>query len=206
MIRSLTMGVPMTLGRSRGPIRQLEAFNRHLALLGQEQGIQTRTVRLTRPAGPSEEEGHQPGALSSIMDGVRGSADVLGARWYCLPLDLLRSGMHGAVLDEAQTLVLRGKRLFVNLIAADPEVISIKGAHSASRFILSLARRGNTGVDNFRVGVLAACPANTPFFPFSRHEGSEPGFSLALETGSLALQCAERARSEQLSLLDFRSG
>lgn len=204
MIRSLTMGVPIYSRSKQALIRQLEAFNRHLALLGQEQGIQTRTVRLTLPVAPSEEEGHQPGALSSIMDGVRGLADVLGARWYCLPLDLLRSGMHGAVLDEAQTLVLRDSRLFVNLIAADPEVISIEGAHSASRFILSLARRGNTGVDNFRVGVSAACPANTPFFPFSRHEGSEPGFSLALETGSLALQCAERARSEQLSLLEFQ--
>ena len=102
--------------------------------------------------------------------------------------------MRGAVLDEAQTLVLRDSRLFVNLIAATPDVISIEGAYSASRFILSLARRGNTGVDNFRVGVSAACPASTPFFPFSRHEGGEPGFSLALETGSLALQCAERAR------------
>ncbi|MBN9402139.1 MAG: DUF711 family protein, partial [Burkholderiales bacterium] len=182
----------------------MEAFGGHLARLGQELGIQTRTVRLTLPVAPSGGEGHQPGALSSVMDGVRDLADVLGARWYCLPLDLLRPGAHGAVLDEAQTLVLRDSRLFVNLIAADPDVISIEGAHSASRFILSLARRGNTGIDNFRVGVSAACPAGTPFFPFSRHEGDEPGFSLALETASLALQCAERARAEQGSLLEFQ--
>jgi uncharacterized protein (UPF0210 family) len=204
MIRSLTMGVPIYSRSKQALARQLEAFGGHLARLGQELGIQTRTVRLTLPVAPSGGEGHQPGALSSVMDGVRDLADVLGARWYCLPLDLLRPGAHGAVLDEAQTLVLRDSRLFVNLIAADPDVISIEGAHSASRFILSLARRGNTGIDNFRVGVSAACPAGTPFFPFSRHEGDEPGFSLALETASLALQCAERARAEQGSLLEFQ--
>lgn len=54
------------------------------------------------------------------------------------------------------------------------------------------------------MGVSAACPASTPFFPFSRHEGDEPGFSLALETGSLALQCAERARLEQVTLTEFQ--
>ena len=203
MIRSLTMGVPIYTQSKQRLALQLKAFEHHLGRIGREQAIQTRTVRLTLPVLPSGGD-HHAGTLSSVLDGVRGLADVLGARWYCLPLDLQQPAMRESVLNEAQALILRDSRLFVNLIVADERAISIEGAHSASRFILSLARRSSTGIDNFRVGVSAACPAGTPFFPFSRHEGEEPGFSLALETAPIALACAEHARATGCSLLDFQ--
>lgn len=203
MIRSLTIGVPIFDQGKPELARQLANLREQADALSAEQQIPLRTVRLTLPP-PEVDAETTPGALRSVVESVRDLAEAAGARWYCLPLDLSVARGRQALLDEAQTLVVRDNKLFLNLIVATPQAISMEGAEAASRFVLGLARRSNNGIDNFRVGVSAACPAATPFFPFSRHEGDELAFSIAMETTTVALVLAERARLERLSLSVFQ--
>jgi uncharacterized protein (UPF0210 family) len=197
------VGVPIFSASRDALGAQLAELRRHAESLGSETGLTARTTRLTLPDGHVDEQSH-PGTLRSVLARVRALADVLGARWYCLPVDLFRADGRGAVLDELQTLLLRDDKLFVNLIAAHHNAISMEGASLAARFIQGLARRSPTGIDNFRVGVSAACPPGAPFFPFSRHDGDRVAFSLAMESTGVALEAAAAARAERLSLTAFQ--
>lgn len=203
MIRSLTIGVPVFSQSKTHLIQQLIAFNQHSELLSQKFNLPFRTTRLTLPA-PDFNTDVSEGGLRSVIDTVRDLAAAAGARWYCLPVDLFDPNVSGAVLDEVLNLIVRDSQLFVNLIVAKQKTISIAGAYEASRFITNLSRRSSNGIDNFRLGVSAACQAGTPFFPFSRHEGSEAGFSIALETTDSALSIAEQARKEGWTLSQFQ--
>jgi len=203
MIRSFTIGVPI-YSRSTGELTAcLERFRDVSDAHCAQAGLAPRTRRLTLPP-PSLDAEAAPGALRSVIDGVRGLADACGARWYCLPLDLFEERGRSSLLEEARALVLRDSRLFLNLIVADADTIAMHAAEAASRFVLNLARRSNNGIDNFRVGISAACPAGTPFFPFSRHEGDAPAFSIAMETTATALALARQARQAHWSLSDFQ--
>ena len=203
MIRALTIGVPVYTRSKPDLAAQLSEFRKHADGLAQSSGLAPRTVRLTLPPPTIDVEAN-PGVLRSTIDAVRDLAAVAGARWYCLPLDLFEERGRKALLDEAQMLVVRDNSLFLNLIVADKERISMDGADAAGRFVLGLAKRSNNGIDNFRVGVSAACPAGTPFFPFSRHEGERLAFSIAMETTHTALAAAREARRENLALPDFQ--
>lgn len=204
MIRSLTIGVPIFDRAKPELAEQLGRLRAEAEALSAEQGIELRTVRLTLPP-PQVDAEAAPGVLRSIIETVRELADVAGARWYCMPLDLFVAQGRQALLDEAQALVLRDNKLFLNLIVATPEAISMEGAEAASRFVLGLSRRSNNGIDNFRVGVSAACPAATPFFPFSRHDGEQLAFSIAMETTAIALALAEEVRRQRLSLEELQN-
>ncbi len=203
MIRSLTIGAPIYSTSKTELIERLTAFRTLAQAKVEASDLACRTTRLTLPP-PTADAGGAPGVLRSVVQSVRGLADAAGARWYCMPLDLFEPHGRDALLDEAQALVVRDPKLFVNLIVADTEEISLEGAQAASRFVLSLARRSQNGIDNFRVGVSAACPAGTPFFPFSRHDGDALAFSIALETTPLALEQAQRARDSAMPLSDFQ--
>jgi uncharacterized protein (UPF0210 family) len=203
MIRSLTIGVPVFTQSKTHLTQQLIAFNRHSELISQKFNLPFRTTRLTLPA-PDFNSDVTEGGLRSVIDTVRDLAASAGARWYCLPINLFDSNVSAAVLDEVLNLIVRDSQLFVNLIVAKQKTISIAGAYEASKFITNLSRRSSNGIDNFRLGVSAACNAGTPFFPFSRHEGAEAGFSIALETTDSALSIAERARKEQWTLSQFQ--
>jgi uncharacterized protein (UPF0210 family) len=193
MIRSFTIGVPIYSRSTTELSTSLNSVRGSVDARCSSVALQPRTVRLTLPPPTIDTEAN-PGMLRSVMDSVRKLADMAGARWYCLPLDMLIERGRDALLDEVQTLILRDSRLFLNLIIADDNAIAIHGAEAAGRFVLSLARRSNNGIDNFRVGISAACPAGTPFFPFSRHEGGELAFSIAMETTPRALVLAHEAR------------
>jgi uncharacterized protein len=203
MIRSITIGVPVYSHSKSELAARLASFQRDATALCTEAGMAPRTMRLTLPPPDIDAEA-APGSLRSIIDSTRDLADAAGARWYCLPLDLYAERGRNALLEEAQTLVTRDARLFLNLIVAKTDSISMKGAEAAGRFVLQLARRSQNGIDNFRVGISAACEAGTPFFPFSRHEGNALAFSLAMETTPTALAIARRAREQGSSLSQFQ--
>jgi uncharacterized protein (UPF0210 family) len=203
MIRSITIGVPIYSESKSELAARLVHFSEESTRLCTEAGMPPRTVRLTL-APPQIDAEAAPGSLRSIIDSTRDLADAAGARWYCLPLDLYEERGRAALLEEAQAMVVRDARMFLNLIVAQPDSISLEGARAAGRFVLQLARRSNNGIDNFRVGISAACPAGTPFFPFSRHEGERLAFSLAMETTPTALTIAREARRTNLPLSDFQ--
>lgn len=204
MIRSITIGVPLLLVSRPALADQLRGFAVDMNAELSRAGLQSRTVRLTLPSprpGPTPDH---HGVLKSMTAGARELADLVGARWYCLPLDLVAAPGLQYVLGEAQDLPVRDDRLFVNLVAASSESISLPAAQQAARFVLGLARRSASGIDNFRVGISANCAPSTPFFPFSRHEGEEAAFSLALESTQTALFLARTSRDEGASLSEFR--
>lgn len=203
MIRALTIGLPLYTTSKAELVERTAVLVAQARLLAGEAGHELRTVRLSLPPLPPEHAA-SPGAVRSIVESVRGVADAVGARWYCLPVDRTLPGSAEG-LDELATVVVREDRLFVNLIVADGATIGVQAASDAARFVLQLARRSRNGVDNFRVGVSACCPAGAPFFPFSRHDGGPLAFSFALETTGLALDAARQARSSGVGLEAFRS-
>jgi uncharacterized protein (UPF0210 family) len=203
MIRSITIGVPIQSRPVAELAERLTQFRRQASLLTEAAGLTPRTLRLTLPP-PQVDAEASPGMLRSMVESTHALADAAGARWTCLPLDLSLAQGRGALLEEAQALVLRDERLFLNLMVADAQTIHRDAAAAAARFVLKLARRSANGIDNFRVGLSAACPAGLPFFPFSRHEGSDLGFSLAMETTPVALELARAARREGWPLGDFQ--
>lgn len=204
MIRSLTVGLPIFTSSISELEQELRDFQKKSTSLLEQQHLEARTVRLALPISSHNEE-EQPGTLRSIFESVRSLASVAGARWYCFPVDLFREAGREALLAELQTLILRDNKLFANLIVARPDAISLQGASLSAGFIQALSRRSPTGIDNFRVGISAACPANAPFFPFSRHEGENTAFSIAMETTAVVLQTAHRARAQKLPLSVFHS-
>lgn len=203
MIRSITIGVPIFNLSKAELSHSLSEFRVHAELSSKIFNLAVRTTRLTLPA-PRINQDVSSGLLYSVINTVRDLAKDANARWYCLPINLFSEDENEGFLDEVQTLLIKDSQLFVNLICATKQKISISGAQYASRFILDLARRGNNGIDNFRVGVSAACSAGTPFFPFSRHEGKNLSFSIALETTPLVLSLAMQARKESWSLSEFQ--
>lgn len=203
MIRSLTIGVPIFSLSKTELSNRLALFKQSAAELSVHYQLPVRTTRLTLPP-PRLHQDASPGMLRSVLETVRQLAQVAGARWYCLPIDLFAENNREGFLDEVQSLLIKDSQLFVNLICATEQSISMAGARDASRFVLNLARRSSNGIDNFRVGISAACPAGTPFFPFARHDSETLSFSVALETTALTLSLAKQAREQHWSLSEFQ--
>lgn len=180
MIRSLTIGLPLdslsTAELAEGVAELLAcsaaAFARH--------AVEPRTRRFTLPA--CGQEGEAEGALLSRLRWVDELARQNGVRWFCLPLDFVAEGPRRGRVQAALDGIVRFERLFLNMILAADRRIAIHASRDAARLVLDVSRKGANGFDNFRVGASMNCPANAPFFPFSRHEGPGIAFSFALET------------------------
>jgi uncharacterized protein (UPF0210 family) len=184
MIRSLTIGLPLDElstseidTRTRRLLRTAEELLRECA---------PRTLRFTLPA--SGVAGEQEGALFSRLRWVDELARATGVRWFCLPLDFATPGARRGRIAAALDATGRYERMFLNLILAAGRQVAVDAAYDAAKLVLDISRKSNNGFDNFRVGASFNCPANAPFFPFSRHEGGNVAFSFALETTQLALQ------------------
>jgi uncharacterized protein len=185
VIRSLTIGLP--IGRQSQDkiesdvVRLIESSNR----LFNDAKITSRTIRYTLPAvGP---EGESDGYIQSMLNWVDRLANKTGVRWFCLPLDLIKEGDKEERLSVALDAISRFPKMFLNLMVADTEKMSMEGINDAASLVLKISKKSNNGFDNFRVGASCGCPANAPYFPFSRHEGENVGFSFALEITDLAL-------------------
>lgn len=203
MIRSITIGVPVFSAAPGALAERLAAFRKQADALTAAANLTPRTVRLTLPPPVVDAEA-APGTLRSVVETTHTLAEAAGARWFCLPLNLFEARGRQALLEEAQALVVRDPALFLNLMVADTQTIGMEAAEAAARFVLKLARRSANGIDNFRVGLSAACPAGLPFFPFSRHEGEQLAFSIAMETTPVALELARAARREGWPLSRFQ--
>ncbi len=203
MIRSLTVGIPLYSASTSELQSQLAAFKQHAEALGERSQLRPRTIRLSLPP-PSPDQFQQTGTLPAIIRGVSELAKAAGARWYCLPIDLFQNANRSTLLQEVLPILSRDTQLFLNLMVADLESISMIGAKEASEFILRASQRSQNGIDCFRVGISAGCPAGAPFFPFSRHQGQHASFSIAMETTRTALAVAQKARKTEQSLHAFQ--
>ena len=195
MIRSLTIGLPLD-GMSTAEIEsRVRRLLRDAANVLGEASVSARTFRFTLPACGMD--GEDEGALLSRLRWTDELACATGVRWFCLPLDFVAPGPRRGRIAAALDAVGRFERLFLNLMVAGRRRIAVDAVNDASRLILDLSRKSSNGFDNFRVGASFNCPANAPFFPFSRHEGANVAFSLALETTSLACEAVRACGKPQ---------
>jgi uncharacterized protein (UPF0210 family) len=189
VIRSLTIGLPidaMSTSEIEAQVRNLVSTARRAL---DDLDLPVRTLRFTLPAVGAD--GEAEGALLPHMRWVDGLAQATGVRWFCLPIDLVSAGPRRERLAAVLDGVSRFDRMFVNLIAAADGRIAVGAIDDIARFVLDVSRKTNNGFDNFRVGASFNCPANAPFFPFSRHGGPDVAFSFAVETTRLALETIE---------------
>lgn len=186
MIRSLTLGLPLG---AQAPAELADQTKRFLEIARQRlhaAGLVPRTTRYTLP--PMGPEGETAGVMLATLRWADELAQDTGVRWLCQPLDWVAEGPRRERMLSAMDVLTRFPRTFVNLIIADQGRVAVEAINDAASFVLNLSRKTNNGFDNFRLGASANCPANAPFFPFSRHEGEQLAFSFALETIGPALE------------------
>jgi uncharacterized protein (UPF0210 family) len=88
-------------------------------------------------------------------------------------------------------IIRRFPRCFINFIISEKEAIYHDALGETAQAVLDIATLSKNGFDNFRVGAGCNLVANTPFFPFSYHDGHD-GFSLAVEIIEEILQTIEK--------------
>jgi hypothetical protein len=189
MIRSLTIGLPLGLRAPAEIATQVRDFVNAARSILAEPDLMPRTIRFTLPA--AGRSGEIDGAILASLRWVDELASANDVRWYCLPLDFIAADPRRIRLSAALDAIGRFSRLFLNTMIADGGKIAVAATNDVADLILKIARKSNNGFDNFRVGASCNCPANTPFFPFSRHEGDAVAFSFALETTPIALNVVE---------------
>ncbi|MEM9642370.1 MAG: DUF711 family protein [Pseudomonadota bacterium] len=204
MIRAITLGLPLFDRPITELGTQVQVFSQASTARVTEKGWPIRTTRFCLPPLGADFE-TSANRIPSIVQSVARLAEANGVRWFCLPVDLTDGGPSEARRTALLETLLRENRLFTNLMVSDGGDISVQGAADAAHFILSVSRKSRKGYDNFRVGASCGCLPNTPFFPFSRHASSSPGFSVALETAEIALKLAKAVHGGSMTLEDFRA-
>lgn len=205
MIRSLTLGLPVGMRSTAEISDETRAFFDLARRQLSHAGVAPRTLRFTLPAFGLD--GEMEGTIHSVLNWVEKLAAENGVRWTCLPLDFVAPGSRRGRLLAALDAMSRFPSIFLNMIVAEQGSIAVEAINDAASFVLNMAKKSNNGFDNFRVGTSANCPANAPFFPFSRHEGEELAFSFALETTEIALHVMslpEFRRERDISLIQHR--
>ena len=206
MIRSLTIGLPighMSIGDIEA--KTLE-FISQFKRVCETQGIEVRTIRFTLPPASTMSEDLEGADLVSLLAWVDQLATKAGVRWFCLPLDFSDEYERKSRLAISLRSINNYPKLFLNIIVSNGSSISLGGVADASKQILEIAKGGKGGFNNFRVGVSSGVPANSPFFPYSRHEGSYLKFSFALESVSAASNALEaESKKGTFSILRTRA-
>jgi uncharacterized protein (UPF0210 family) len=186
MIRSVTIGLPVG---SQSPVtieENVRALLDTVTKVIADAGLPApRTMRYTLPA--IGQDGETEGTILSTLRWIDKLATDTDIRWYCLPLDFVAEGPRRERLAVALGAVSRFPKMFLNLIVADEQKMVPDAINDVADLVLQISKKSNNGFDNFRVGASAGCQPNTPFFPFSRHEGEDTAFSFALETTDIAL-------------------
>ena len=189
MIRSLTIGLPVGDRSSFNIETGVGELLKNAATELGGLGIEVRTARFSLP--PVGSKGETEGSVLSILRWVDRLSDLTGVRWFCLPFDFISEGPRRERLQIALEIIGQFPKLFVNIMAADREKLSVPAINDAAALVLKISKKSNNGFDNFRVGVSCGCPPNSPFFPCSHHEGEGLTFSFALETTNIALKLAD---------------
>jgi len=118
------------------------------------------------------------------------AAESAGVRWTCLPFAAETRPEAEEWRLAAVEVVRRFPRTFVNFLVAEDGRIHHESLGEVAQAVLDIAHLSKNGFDNFRVGAGANLAPNTPFFPFSYHDGDD-GFSLAVEIIEAILQAIE---------------
>jgi uncharacterized protein len=80
-------------------------------------------------------------------------------------------------------------------IATRRDGINLAAIGRVAEAIKRIADTTALGFGNLRFAALANCPADSPFFPVSYHEGDQPSFAIATEAADLAIEAFTAAGS-----------
>ena len=183
-IRSITVGLDNGKSLSHDYGKELPKF---FGLCESEFGdnnLKIRTKRLvTSPINKS-----QNFTLQSSQSKVRWISDLasnIGIRWFCIPFDCSGSENNNKLnFDTAFSILDRNPNAFVNIIVSSKGHYNNDSIKRSAELIRRVSNLNSNGFDNFRLGISANPKPNTPFFPYSFHQGSN-SFSIALETVNL---------------------
>jgi uncharacterized protein len=200
VIRAITLGVPLFHHSTDDLGRLTKTFGECATRIAAAAGTSVRTFRLSLPpVGPEHEN---RAAIGSLLRAASDLAEDSGMRWFCLPIDLTVPGANKERIAAALAGIRSVRKMFVNCMVADGERMAAAAIRDVARLIIDVSKQSNNGFDNFRVGASCSCPPHAPFFPFARHAGPLPAFSIALETTRLAQQAvAEAAPGSDLAEL-----
>jgi hypothetical protein len=179
-VRAITLGFDPDQGDTAARERTIPAFFDAATAAVEAAGRQLRTRRLVLPPLNTRPRFSRAG-LQSILRWLEGVAEASGVRWYNVPFSTFVDGDLTPTFDAAIDVIRRNPQAFVNCVVAQDGRIERRGVLECARFIQAVSKLSKNGYDNFRVGASCNTPEGAPFFPFSRHGGTEDAFAMALE-------------------------
>jgi uncharacterized protein (UPF0210 family) len=197
-IRSITVGLNPERYNPPELTERLTAFYEEAETAYQAANFPVQTRRLTLPPmNPRDSAACYK--IKSMVETLSRITDQMGVRWICLPLKSDQQ-LPAEIVKIITNIIHQYPKIFAHFMVADEGVISNRFSLTAASVVLAISRLSSNGFDNFRVGVGANIKPNTPYFPFSYHQG-ETGFSLAVELIELLIQTVSEARATSLSLI-----
>jgi uncharacterized protein (UPF0210 family) len=179
-VRAVTLGFDPDQGTPAARERDIPAFFTAATAAVEAAGRSLRTRRLVLPPLNGRPRFSRVG-LQAILRWLETVADAAGVRWYNVPFTTFVDGDLTPTFDAAIDVMRRNPRAFVNFVVAQDGRIERGGVLECARFIHTVSKFSKNGYDNFRVGASCNTPEGAPFFPFSRHGGTDDAFAMALE-------------------------
>lgn len=179
IIRSLTVGAPFAALAPSDWVKMDKLYKSAAELIaGTNISIRTKRLVLEVLRADSDIDNIRIGAL---LRSVKNHAEKYGIRWFCLPIAAKNNWAAEDLRFLGPEFLKENPSLFLNYLFTDDNSYNEGEFRDIARIVLDISRLSNNGFDNFRVGTGFNIIADTPFFPFSWHEGP-PCFSFALES------------------------
>lgn len=124
--------------------------------------------------------------------------------WFCLAglrLDSPSSLFHS--MDSIPEMLKSTQNIFTNAIISSEKGINIAAIKKAGKIVKKISGDKNC-FENWRFGIVANTPPNTPYFPGAYHEGKK-GFSIALELSEVAIESFSTNDLFEAKLEKFRN-
>lgn len=177
-IRAITLGMPLSeLGNMT---RDALEFYTLAESLFNAAGFDVQTRRMV--FDPLDASMLEPQArVLATLERASLKASEAGVRWCCCPIDPGLAFSKSEIRKALIPIIQRLPNMFVHFLVTKGEQLQLGVLTDIARCFLDISKLSASGYDNFRVGAGCRIPPNTPFFPFSWHDGL-PGFSIAVES------------------------
>jgi uncharacterized protein len=193
-IRAVTAGLDPNGDSAEALAARLSSFYDKAQQVFDSAGLPVQTRRLTLPLVRAEDHVTRF-SLCNQMATLTRAAELAGVRWTCLPFVMSSRARAEEMRLAALEIIRRFPRTFLHFVVAERGMIYHDALSEVAQAILDISRLSPNGFDNFRVGAGCNIAPNTPFFPFSYHQG-QPAFSLAVEVLDEVLASLERLPAE----------
>ena len=194
IIRSITLGVSLPWPPRAEPIAAAGAFLERATTRYVETGFEVQTTRLALAPYYEQMGAGHAAALGRAAQEIEAAAQQAGIGYVSLgpvrwpELGGENASAYAEALAEAIGVTAAS---FFAIEVANAGGVQFEAVQSAARTIGSNAASTEGGFGNLRFAALANCPAGIPFFPAGYHDGSQPGFSIALQSADAVAAAAE---------------